>query len=169
MRCLTTAHFGVNVEFGASENVLRFPTRWLSHRLDGADERLRATLERQLYASSEQLSGSAPHMRRVLHTLLQTGEATQERLAQLFAMHRRTINRRLQAEGTTFRELVDEVRYDVARTLLESTGKPVAAIAGMLSYADASAFTRAFRRWSGTTPAQWRAQHATSSRFAADD
>ncbi len=160
-------YFGVAVEFGAEENLLRFPARWLSHRLDGADERLRATLERQLHASSEQPSGSAQHMRKVLHTLLQTGEATQERLAQLFAMHRRTINRRLQAEGTTFRELVDEVRYEVARTLLESTGKPVAAIAGMLNYADASAFTRAFRRWSGTTPAQWRTQHVVTARVAA--
>jgi AraC-like DNA-binding protein len=42
--------------------------------------------------------------------------------------------------------------------MLEDSAMPVAQIAGMLDYADASAFTRAFRRWSGTTPARWRAK-----------
>ncbi len=99
-------------------------------------------------------------MRRVLRTLLHTGGATETRLAHLFAMHRRTVNRRLQAEGTTFRRLVDDVRFDVARYLLESSTLSVTEIAGKLNYADASAFTRAFRRWSRTTPARWRLAHA---------
>ena len=114
-------------------------------------------------SSAVKESGSVDHMRRVLRTLLHTGEATEERLAHLFAMHRRTVNRRLQAQGTTFRKLVDEVRYDVARHLLESSELPVIDIAGMLNYADASAFTRAFRRWSGTTPAQWRAGRGSAA------
>jgi AraC-like DNA-binding protein len=58
---------------------------------------------------------------------------------------------------------VDEVRFEVARHLLETTDLSVVHIAGALSYADASAFTRAFRRWSRTTPAQWRQARAAGS------
>jgi len=151
--------FRAPVQFGADRNALTFPVRCLAQPLPSADEGLRSMLERQVLEFGVREQGSVDHMRRVLRTLLQTGEATEERLAHLFAMHRRTVNRRLQAQGTTFRKLVDEVRYEVARHLLESSELPVIDIAGMLNYADASAFTRAFRRWSGTTPAQWRAGH----------
>lgn len=149
--------FRAPVQFGADQNAITFPVRWLAQPLPGANDGLRRMLERQILDWQVKESGGVDHMRRVLRTLLHTGEATEERLAHLFAMHRRTVNRRLQAQGTTFRKLVDEVRYDVARHLLESSELPVIDIAGMLNYADASAFTRAFRRWSGTTPAQWRA------------
>ena len=52
---------------------------------------------------------------------------------------------------------MDEGRFEIARQMLEDSEMPVSQIAAMLDYADASAFTRAFRRWSGTTPARWRA------------
>jgi len=78
-------------------------------------------------------------------------------VAALFSMHSRTLNRPLSAFGPSFRELVDESRFEIARQMLESSSLGVSRIADMLGYADASAFTRAFRRWSGTTPARWRA------------
>jgi AraC-like DNA-binding protein len=152
--------FGAPVQFAAEENGLLFPASWLAHRLPGADEDLRRALERQIHAAEVLERSSLDHMRRVLRTLLHTGGATETRLANLFAMHRRTVNRRLRAEGTTFRRLVDEVRFEVARHLLETSALRVGEIAGFLDYADASAFTRAFRRWSATTPARWRLTHA---------
>jgi AraC-like DNA-binding protein len=75
-------------------------------------------------------------------------------------MHGRTLNRRLKARGTTFQSLVDEVRYEIARQLLEHTHMSMSQIAATFDYTDASAFTRAFRRWSGTTPAAWRRRGA---------
>jgi AraC-like DNA-binding protein len=77
-------------------------------------------------------------------------------------MHGRTLSRRLRAYGTSFRELADEVRFEIARQMLENTELEVAEIAITLDYADASAFTRAFRRWSDTTPARWRERHSLS-------
>ena len=71
-------------------------------------------------------------------------------------MHGRTLHRRLAACGTNFRSLVDECRYAIARQMVEDTDSEVAQVADLLDYADTSAFARAFRRWSGTTPAQWR-------------
>ena len=69
----------------------------------------------------------------------------------------RTLYRRLDAFGVGFRELVDEGRFEIARQMLGDSAMDVSQIAALLDYADASAFTRAFRRWSGTTPARWRA------------
>ena len=71
-------------------------------------------------------------------------------------MHSRTLHRRLAASGTNFRTLVDECRYEMARQMLKDTDADVGHIASMLDYADTSAFARAFRRWSGTTPSRWR-------------
>jgi AraC-like DNA-binding protein len=77
--------------------------------------------------------------------------------AQIFNMSRRTLSRRLRAEGTTYEALLDEVRYEVACQLLGHTDMLVRGVAETLDYADSAAFTRAFCRWSGTTPARWRA------------
>ena len=68
------------------------------------------------------------------------------------------LGRRLAAEGVSFRQLHEEARYGVARQLLEDTRMAANRVADRLGYASASAFTRAFQRWSGMGPAQWRAQ-----------
>jgi AraC-like DNA-binding protein len=78
-------------------------------------------------------------------------------VAKLYNLSRRTLSRRLRAEGTTFEAVLAEVRYEVACQLLGHTDMVVRDVAETLDYADAAAFTRAFRRWSGTTPARWRA------------
>jgi AraC-like DNA-binding protein len=71
-------------------------------------------------------------------------------------MHSHTLSRRLKALGTSYQELLDESRFEVARQLLKHSRMEISEIAGMLDYAGARSFIRAFRRWSGTTPARWR-------------
>jgi AraC-like DNA-binding protein len=102
-------------------------------------------------------------VRGVLQATLLTRYASADEVAALFSMHSRTLNRRLREYGTSFRELVDASRYEIAQQMLEGTALDVGKIATALGYADASAFTRAFRRWSGTTPAAWRAQRRHGS------
>lgn len=75
----------------------------------------------------------------------------------MFSMHSRTLHRRLADFGVTFKALADETRLEIARRMLEDSTTPISQIAEALDYADASAFTRAFRRWTETTPAAWRA------------
>jgi AraC-like DNA-binding protein len=75
-------------------------------------------------------------------------------------MEPRTLFRRLEREELTFRKLVDEVRYEVARHLLADTSLAMTEIAAVLDYSEATAFARAFRRWSGLTPMNWRAARA---------
>lgn len=84
------------------------------------------------------------------------GKASAVELAGQLALHRRTLNRRLQARGTTYRRILDGVRFELACELLADGTLSVAEISSRLGYAETSAFSRAFRRWSGTSPARWR-------------
>ena len=72
-------------------------------------------------------------------------------------MHPRTLNRRLRAERTTFRKLLNKARFDTARQLLAGTRMDVSGISGALGYAETSGFTHAFHHMAGTSPAEWRA------------
>jgi AraC-like DNA-binding protein len=90
--------------------------------------------------------------------ILLTGEGSVGEVADRLSLHRRTLNRRLRARGTSLHQLVEETRSEVARQLVENTRMPLTDIAMTLGYADASVFTRAFRRWTGRTPSTWREQ-----------
>ena len=81
-----------------------------------------------------------------------TGHAKAEQVAAIFGMHSRTMNRRLNAFGVAFQKLVDESRFEIARQMLEYSAIEVGQISDLLGYAAPGVFTRAFRRWSGTTP-----------------
>ncbi|MBP7610253.1 MAG: helix-turn-helix transcriptional regulator, partial [Steroidobacteraceae bacterium] len=65
--------------------------------------------------------------------------------------------------GTTFLELREAARYDTACHLLRNTRMPVSEIASTLGYAECSSFTRAFGRWAGAGPAEWRGRHTRSA------
>lgn len=75
-----------------------------------------------------------------------------EELAANFAMSPRSLQRRLQEEGVTYQQLADEIRKTLALHYLQSGSYPVKEISYMLGYNESSAFVRAFRRWTGTTP-----------------
>ena len=77
-------------------------------------------------------------------------------------MHVRTLNRHLRASGTTFQQLSDEVRFEIARQMLDDSTMTLSEIAAALAYSDASAFSRAFSRWSGITPGRWRVRRPAS-------
>lgn len=150
--------FHAPLRFDAEQNALLFSAEWLNHRLPNAEPEVRRLLQKQVDALEVRHGDDFPEqVRSVLRTALVTGHAKAENVAALFSVHSRTLNRRLNAFGTGFRELADEGRFEIARQMLLNSAMEVNQIAALLDYADASAFTRAFRRWSGTTPAVWRA------------
>ncbi len=79
-----------------------------------------------------------------------------ERVAGELNQSPRSLARHLAAQGSSYRALVDEVRQIVAEDLLSHSGWPAARIAEQLGYSDPANFTRAFRRWTGQSPDQWR-------------
>ena len=74
-------------------------------------------------------------------------------------MHPRTLRRHLAKEKTSFEALCAELRFDMARELLDLTDLPVGEISTALAYASPSVFADAFRRWSGLSPMAFRAPH----------
>lgn len=152
--------FDAPLRFDSDQTALVFKERWLGVELQGANAHLQVALEAYVGALEERAAQELPHrLRRALRSLLVTGQGSRDEVAKLFSMNRRTLNRRLEACGTSFHALVDEVSHEIACQLLRDTQMPLAQIAATLDYADASAFTRAFRRWAGAAPSDWRAAH----------
>jgi len=148
-------HFRAPLRFDREHSAVRFPARWQEERIPGADAQRRAALTAMLEAADNggQL---VSRLHRALRLLLLAGKSTGDDLAQTLSLHRRTLSRRLRSQGTTFQKVLDEVRFEMARQLLEHTLTPIDQIAAALCYSDVSAFAHAFRRWSGTTPGLWR-------------
>ena len=109
--------------------------------------------------SSRGSSQFAEDLRQVLRSELLRDTCTAATVAQLFSMHRRTLHRYLQIEGRTFRQVADAVRFEIACEMLANTDTALSQVAATLNYSELSAFTRAFRRWSGQPPSTWRANH----------
>jgi AraC-like DNA-binding protein len=95
-------------------------------------------------------------VKHAIRPLLLRGLATTSDMAGLLDVNLRTLSRRLAAENTTFQQILEEVRYAMARELLEITELHIGEIASALAYAEHSNFSEAFRRWSGVTPSEWR-------------
>ena len=156
--------FRSSLRFDTEQNAVVFAADWLDLRLTEADPELRRLLQQQIDVLEVTYGDDLPgQVRSVLRTALLTGHARSDQVAALFSIHSRSLSRRLKGFGTSFQELLDEGRFEIARQMLEDTRMEVSQIAMTLDYADASAFTRAFRRWSGTTPAQWREDRKTAS------
>jgi AraC-like DNA-binding protein len=77
-------------------------------------------------------------------------------MAEIVGVHPRTLQRLLQRESLSYRQLVDEVRAERATVLLRDSDAPVTEIAFDLGYTDVSHFIRAFRRWTGVSPSRYR-------------
>lgn len=152
--------FGVAPTFDAAEYAVVFEASWLNRPVAEGDAELIRLLQRHIHLLGAKYEGDlVAQVRAVLRGAILAGQAGEEQIAALFSLPKRTLHRRLVAEGTQFRELDAECRYDIARQLLEHSALAVAEIAATLGYAETSVLTRAFRRWSGTTPTRWRERH----------
>jgi len=152
--------FRVPLRFDAEKFALLFSTSYLKRRPTVVDDELRRVLQGQIDLLQERNHGDFPErVRNVLSAAIMTGHARADQIAALLGMHTRTLHRHLDAFGLGFQQLVDERRFEISRQMLENSAMEVGEIATLLDYAAPGAFTRAFRRWSGTTPLEWRAVH----------
>ncbi|MEE4376072.1 MAG: AraC family transcriptional regulator [Candidatus Competibacteraceae bacterium] len=151
--------FQAPLRFDVERTALVFPAKWLDQPRVDVDSSLRRQLEHQITAlENTDDYDLVVQIRRVLRIILIAHRSTLEQVAELFSIHSRTLNRRLLEQGYTFRGLTDEVRFEIARQLLENSRMPIGQIAATLHYSETCAFTRAFRRWSGVTPKAWRSR-----------
>jgi AraC-like DNA-binding protein len=149
--------FRAPLMFDAERNELVFSAGWLDHRLTETEPELRRLLQEYMNSLDHRHKNDFPEqVRNVLRTALISGHGKEGAVAAIFSMHARTLSRRLNAFGTHFQAVADEVRFELARRMLESSVADMGRISAMLGYTDQRSFSRAFRRWSGTTPTQWR-------------
>lgn len=157
-------HFGVPVRFDAEHSAILFPARWLNQPIPAADPALRDMLQEQIRLMEETGGQTlSEKVRRLMRAALLAERGSMERVAGALKMSKRTLERRLVEEGSSFRKLSDEIHYEIARHLLENTAMPITEIGLALKFSEASAFSRAFKKWSGLPPRDWRTRAARAA------
>ena len=96
---------------------------------------------------------------RRLESVLDTGEVGIARIARDLGYSRQTLYRRLKAEGVTYERVLDGLRRRLALRLIREQGLPVKEAAYRLGFSDPAAFSRAFKRWTGSSPGEMRTRH----------
>jgi AraC-like DNA-binding protein len=150
--------FRAPVRFNQEKAALVFPANWLHYRIRTFDACSRGAIEtRVLELEAFCAAGDlVDELRRKLRIELMSSRCSASSMSRRLSMHRRTLNRHLKAEGTNYRTVVDEVRFAIARQLVADTDMPLAEISAALDFSEPAAFTRAFHRWAGRAPRDWR-------------
>jgi AraC-like DNA-binding protein len=151
--------FGCEVSFGSGMDEIAFPSTVGPIPLASADSFLNALLIAQI--EQTRASRLPPAELRIsvenqIVPLLPHGKAKAPAIARKLGMSQRTLARRLALEGLSFRAVLNELRRDLAKHYLSEADVPVTTVAWLLGYEEVSAFTHAFRRWTGKTPKQAR-------------
>lgn len=154
--------FGAPVEFATGVTAMHVANAVLDAPNHRADAGLAAVLDRYagglLEAAPQGGEGLAARVRRRLLEGLGDEVPTAERMAGALHMSVRTLHRGLRAEGTTFRELLDQLRHERAADMLATGRCTISEVAFLLGFAETSSFSRAFKRWTGVSPARYRAR-----------
>lgn len=152
------AFFGLPVAFNQSQDALEFDRELLDQPLGGDFP----SLHRQAAWLVQQKLSRMPHHQGAaarVHALLMSRPALRsrgiEQVATALALHPRNLQRRLHAQGTSFAALQDEASFRSAVALMRE-GQALEAIGETLGFSDRRSFTRAFKRWSGMTPSEFR-------------
>lgn len=154
------AMFSGEIVFGAPATALRFDARWLATAVAPSAGALKAflrTAPQSVFVKYRNEDSWTARVRRRLRGAPPAGWPGLAALAAELGVAVTTLRRRLEAEGTSWQRLKDELRRDAAYAHLRGSTLPVAEIAGLLGYREPSAFHKAFKKWSGMQPGEYRA------------
>ncbi|HUJ64513.1 MAG TPA: AraC family transcriptional regulator [Acidimicrobiales bacterium] len=157
MEATYRSRFDVPLTFRADRLALAYAARDLNRPISEHNRQLHelAThyLESQLPQRTTPFTGQ---VRQAVQTLLGTGTCGHRQVASALHMHPRTMQRRLQDEGTTFDQVKDDVRRDFAERYLSQPDVPLSQITALLDYSDQSSLSRGCRRWFQASPSDFR-------------
>jgi len=155
---------GCPVGFGRDAIRIHFDARMLDAPYLHANPELRALLERQAdrqLASVAMPRSLSARVRALIVDAYGRGRPSMPAIARLLGMSARSLRRRLDEEGHTYTDVAEQAMADVARRLLDDPATSIQAVADRLGFSEPSAFHRAFKRWTGQTPGQFRSQRGT--------
>ncbi len=147
--------FRVPLVFGSHRNALLMDAAWLQAGITLAPSYVFGILSAHAEALLESLDSSKTLRGRVeslLMPILHTGDASVETIAGKVGLSRQTLFRRLRAEGVTFERVLDELRHTLALHYLQGQRVSVNETAYLVGFSDPAAFSRAFKRWTGSRP-----------------
>lgn len=159
------------VRFDAPAHGVCMMASRLQFRMSRANPRLRQMLQQQLCASAQQFAYSSSvsdRVRSLISASLPEGDTGMVAVARKLHMSRSTLRRKLACEGTTHRALVQTVRATVAIRHLRRADLSIGEIARLVGYDDITAFHKAFKQWTGLTPAEQRARYRSSEELRHD-
>lgn len=166
------AFFACPVEFSATHTYIRFPVSYLQVPMPHHDPGLSALLDRQAQALLDALPDPNAFDRAVQQLLLRRlpeGQINITEIARALHLSTRSLQRRLEDSGLSWQLLLDRTREQLARQYLQDRHLSLAEIALLLGYSEQSAFTRAFKRWTGSTPLHFRKNSEGHGRVASLD
>ena len=150
---------GVRISFNQPCNAIKIPREFVSQPLHPS-----STVPGQfevLHQSAPALD-FLPSLKQLIESLLPQGGPNIAQAAGASGMSVRSFQRRLANHGVSYGHLVDEVRFNLAAQWLKGESAPITNIAAELGYTDTANFTRAFKRWAGVSPREFRATHQGS-------
>jgi AraC-like DNA-binding protein len=153
--------FRAPVLFGYSTNAFVIDREFLERQIPAADERLYQIMRRYLERVLEEMPQEdevLASVRRAIAESMREGEPNLTQVAKKMAMGPRTLQRQLKEQGIEFKKLVADTRRRFALSYLGNRRNTLTEIAFLLGYSEVSAFNRAFKRWTGSTPLAYRDQ-----------
>jgi AraC-like DNA-binding protein len=151
---------GCKVEFGAGVDEIVFSASIKATPLVGADNHLNEILikycEEALAHRAVASNSLRSRVEKAIATLLPHGKARAPIVARSLGMSPRTLMRHLASEGLTFSRILEQQKIDLAGHYLRESRLSISQIGWLLGYQETSAFTHAFKRWTGATPSQTR-------------
>ncbi len=154
------SEIGIPVRFEASENRIIFPATLMDQPLPGADPINHVRLLGLCEQFAKEMSFDATPVTQVMAILekVKNLNVSLSEIAEELGYSERGLRRQLDRSGTSYRQMVEDLRQQRARDLLAGSTQPIKAIAGTLGFESSSNFTRSFKRWTGLTPKEFREQ-----------
>lgn len=151
--------YGDQTFFNQPRNAVVLPRDLLDRRPAGGDQNLYAILVQAAKIELEQHSTGNPRLSRIMDAMadsMKIGAYSLNSVAEQMGMSPRSLQRTLEAEGTSFRQLSEDFRKQAAERYLKETRLPVKEIAYLLGFSEISTFSRAVKTWFGASPRQLR-------------
>ena len=154
-------YFDCPVTFDAERNIVHFDKASLERPLPGNNSALARANDAvaEKYLASLDPQKVASEVRELLITLLPSGKSNQKTIASRLNRSLSTLQRQLQSEGTTYKDILEHTRKKLATEYVAEGRLSLGQIAYMLGFSDQSNFSRAFKRWTDTSPREYRRQH----------
>ncbi len=151
--------YGAPVTFEAGRNAILIDETWLMHKVQIQPRYVFGILSEHADALLKSLENSKSTRGRVetlIMPILHKGDVSMDWVAEKMALSRQTLFRKLKAEETSFEKILDELRQKLALSYLKAKKASVNETAYLVGFSDPASFSRAFKRWTGTSPRDYR-------------